>query len=98
MMLRCLHRFALIATVFITQARALLPARGQMLVHDPSNYAQNVPPSRPRAAADQQPDHGLAEPDSDTVQPGQKPGETSVFFPAGDRAVDRENPAAAPAG
>jgi type IV secretion system protein TrbJ len=42
MMLRCLRRFALIGTVFVTLALALLPARGQMLVYDPSNYAQNV--------------------------------------------------------
>jgi type IV secretion system protein TrbJ len=42
MMLRCFHRFALIATAFVTLALALLPARGQMLVYDPSTYAQNV--------------------------------------------------------
>src|SRR5205823_6516857 len=33
---------ALIATAFVTLALAPLPARGQMLVYDPSNYAQNV--------------------------------------------------------
>jgi P-type conjugative transfer protein TrbJ len=42
MMLRCLRRFALIAITFVTLALALPPARGQMLVYDPSNYAQNV--------------------------------------------------------
>ena len=41
-MLRCLHRFALIGTAFLTLALALLPAHAQMLVYDPSNYAQNV--------------------------------------------------------
>src|SRR5439155_2315687 len=42
MMLRCFPRFVLIAIAFVTLALALLPARGQMLVYDPSNYAQNV--------------------------------------------------------
>jgi type IV secretion system protein TrbJ len=42
MMLRCLRRFALIGTAFVNLGLAPLPARGQMLVHDPSNYAQNV--------------------------------------------------------
>jgi type IV secretion system protein TrbJ len=42
MMLRCLRRFALIGTAFVTLALALLPARAQMLVYDPSNYAQNA--------------------------------------------------------
>src|SRR5215467_6883044 len=41
MMLRCHHRFAMIATAFVTLALAL-PAHGQILVYDPSNYAQNV--------------------------------------------------------
>jgi len=40
-MLRCHHRFAMIATAFVTLALAL-PAHGQILVYDPSNYAQNV--------------------------------------------------------
>jgi type IV secretion system protein TrbJ len=42
MMLRCLHPFALIAAAFVALVLALLPARGQTLVYDPSNYSQNV--------------------------------------------------------
>jgi P-type conjugative transfer protein TrbJ len=42
MILRCLRYFALIGAASIALALALLPARGQMLVYDPSNYAQNV--------------------------------------------------------
>jgi len=41
-MLRCLRRFALIGTAFIALALTPLSARGQILVYDPSNYAQNV--------------------------------------------------------
>jgi P-type conjugative transfer protein TrbJ len=42
MMLRCLRRFALIGTAFIALALTPPSARGQILVYDPSNYAQNV--------------------------------------------------------
>ncbi len=42
MMLRCFHRFAPIATAFIILGLAPLPAGGQVVVYDPSNYAQNV--------------------------------------------------------
>jgi P-type conjugative transfer protein TrbJ len=42
MMPRCLRRFALIGTAFITLALTPPSARGQILVYDPSNYAQNV--------------------------------------------------------
>jgi P-type conjugative transfer protein TrbJ len=42
MTLRCLCRAALIGTALITLALVPAPAHGQMLVYDPSNYAQNV--------------------------------------------------------
>jgi P-type conjugative transfer protein TrbJ len=42
MTLRCLHGAALIGAVLVTLALAPPPAGGQMLVYDPSNYAQNV--------------------------------------------------------
>jgi P-type conjugative transfer protein TrbJ len=42
MMLRCLRRFALIGIPFVALALTLPPARGQVVVYDPSNYAQNV--------------------------------------------------------
>ena len=40
-----IHRFrhvALIGTAFVSLALTSAPGRGQMLVYDPSNYAQNV--------------------------------------------------------
>jgi type IV secretion system protein TrbJ len=42
MMLCCFRRVALIGTTFVTLSLAPLPARAQVLVYDPSNYAQNV--------------------------------------------------------
>jgi P-type conjugative transfer protein TrbJ len=42
MMLPCLRRVALIGTVFVASTVPLLPALGQIVVYDPSNYAQNV--------------------------------------------------------
>jgi len=42
MTLRRLHRAARICAAFVTLALAPMPARAQMLVYDPSNYAQNV--------------------------------------------------------
>jgi P-type conjugative transfer protein TrbJ len=42
MMLRCRHRLAPIATAFIILGLAPLPAGGQVVVYDPSNFAQNV--------------------------------------------------------
>jgi P-type conjugative transfer protein TrbJ len=42
MMLRCRHRLAPIATAFIILGLAPLPAGGQVVVYDPSNYVQNV--------------------------------------------------------
>jgi type IV secretion system protein TrbJ len=42
MMLRSIRRAALIGAAGIALAFAAAPARGQMLVYDPSNYAQNV--------------------------------------------------------
>ena len=42
MMFRCRHRLAPIATAFIILGLAPLPAGGQVVVYDPSNYAQNV--------------------------------------------------------
>jgi type IV secretion system protein TrbJ len=42
MTLRCLGRAALIGAALVTLAFAPAPVRGQMLVYDPSNYAQNV--------------------------------------------------------
>jgi P-type conjugative transfer protein TrbJ len=42
MMLRCVRRFALIGTALVALALTLPPARGQVVVYDPSNYAQNV--------------------------------------------------------
>jgi len=41
-MLRCRHPLAPIATAFIILGLAPLPAGGQVVVHDPANYAQNV--------------------------------------------------------
>jgi P-type conjugative transfer protein TrbJ len=37
-----LRRIALIGTAFIGLTLAPVPGRGQMIVYDPSNYAQNV--------------------------------------------------------
>jgi type IV secretion system protein TrbJ len=42
MMLYCLRHFALFGTAFVALALTPPPARGQILVYDPSNYAQNV--------------------------------------------------------
>jgi P-type conjugative transfer protein TrbJ len=42
MMLRCLRRAALIGIAFLTLALTPAPVQGQILVYDPSNYAQNV--------------------------------------------------------
>jgi P-type conjugative transfer protein TrbJ len=42
MTLRCLCRVTLIGTAFVGLVLAAAPAGGQMIVHDPSNYAQNV--------------------------------------------------------
>src|SRR5882724_8621100 len=42
MMLRFIRRLAPIAIAFVALPFALPPARGQTLVYDPSNYAQNV--------------------------------------------------------
>jgi P-type conjugative transfer protein TrbJ len=42
MMLRSIRRAALIGAAGIALAFAAAPARGQMVVYDPSNYAQNV--------------------------------------------------------
>src|SRR6267378_6846190 len=42
MMLRFIRRLAPIAIAFVALPFALLPARGQTLVYDPSNYAQNI--------------------------------------------------------
>src|SRR3981189_1421911 len=42
MMLRPIRRAVLIGTAGIALALASAPARGQMVVYDPSNYAQNV--------------------------------------------------------
>jgi P-type conjugative transfer protein TrbJ len=42
MTLRCLRRAALIGTALITLSLASGPAGGQVIVYDPSNYAQNV--------------------------------------------------------
>jgi P-type conjugative transfer protein TrbJ len=42
MTLRCLRHAALIATALVTLSLASGPAGGQMIVYDPSNYAQNV--------------------------------------------------------
>lgn len=42
MTLRCLRRAALIGTAVITLSLASGPVGGQMIVYDPSNYAQNV--------------------------------------------------------
>src|ERR1700674_5034156 len=42
MMPRSIRRAALIGAAGIALAFAAAPARGQMLVYDPSNYAQNV--------------------------------------------------------
>jgi len=39
---RCLRGAASIGAVLVALALAAAPARGQMLVYDPSNYAQNV--------------------------------------------------------
>src|SRR4051794_30468905 len=36
------RRTILVGTVVLALAIALVPAKGQMLVYDPSNYAQNV--------------------------------------------------------
>jgi type IV secretion system protein TrbJ len=41
-MLRCRHHLALIVTAFVLLELAPLPAAGQVVVYDPSNYAQNV--------------------------------------------------------
>jgi len=41
-MLRCRYRLAPIATAFVILGLAPLPAVGQVVVYDPSNYAQNV--------------------------------------------------------
>ena len=38
----CCRRVALIGTAFVSLALASAPAEGQMVVYDPSNYAQNV--------------------------------------------------------
>ena len=38
----CCRRVALISTAFVSLALASAPAEGQMVVYDPSNYAQNV--------------------------------------------------------
>jgi type IV secretion system protein TrbJ len=42
MTLRCLRRAALITTALVTLSLASGPVGGQMIVYDPSNYAQNV--------------------------------------------------------
>src|SRR5712664_2047651 len=42
MMLRTIRRAALISAVGIASVIMSAPARGQMVVYDPSNYAQNV--------------------------------------------------------
>jgi P-type conjugative transfer protein TrbJ len=42
MTLRCLGRASLIGVALVTLALVPAPAHGQMLVYDPSNYAQNV--------------------------------------------------------
>jgi P-type conjugative transfer protein TrbJ len=42
MRIHCCRRVALIATAFIGLTLASVPGRGQMVVYDPSNYAQNV--------------------------------------------------------
>jgi P-type conjugative transfer protein TrbJ len=38
----CCRRVALIGTAFVSLTLASVPGRGQMVVYDPSNYAQNV--------------------------------------------------------
>ena len=79
MSLRSARQMASVAIACVAVTTLVTPVRAQMIVYDPSNYAQNVLEARPRVAADQQPDHQPAEPDTDAAQSGEEPDELALF-------------------
>ena len=71
---------------------ASAPAAGKWSFMTPRITPRTSAAGRPRAAADQQPDHQPAELDADASQPGEEPDQPAIFGPASDRAKDRRGP------
>ena len=92
---RLIQHMVVIGAACLAFACVCAPARAQMIVYDPSNYAQNVLQA---ARALQQINNqitSLQNQTPDAAQSGEEPGEPAVFEPADDRAIARTHAAAA---